>query len=302
LKETAMSLKGEYLMSSLSIERCAELKQKEFVNDYLLQNKPVIVTEATSNWTLGWNLQDWASRFGEEPVQIYDDLFNLMDVDTLSSFIEKYTGNDRVYDSTIPQPYIRWYTKMKDVDFVWADEVFNKIAGLWSRPEFFPDADYLLPFSSNGSLDPTKDLFPGKGLFISGKGACTRLHCDPWVSDALLCQLYGTKKVQLFSPSASASQKLELIAQDRPVQSNPQSETGAGILPTFEDTLNPKEILLIPHGWYHSVYSLTDSVSLTWNFVHRTTGKAYLDYLMSPESEKSHDVLKFFLNPRSGIN
>jgi hypothetical protein len=287
------------MITSALIERRPTLTQKEFIDEYLLPNKPVIVTEATADWTLWWNLQEWNSHFGHEPVQIYNNLFDLIDVDTLSSFIDKHTGDNREDNSLDAKPYVRWYTTMKDVDFVWADETFREIASFWHRPEFLPEDGYLLPFSGNSSLDPTLDLFPGKGLFISGKGACTSLHCDPWASDALLCQLHGTKIVELFSPCKAAALRLDLVVADGSAQQS--VEQNAAYEPSNRDTLNPKEILFIPHGWYHSVFSETDSVSLTWNFVHQTTGRSYLGYLMSSESEKARDVLKFFLNPRSGI-
>jgi hypothetical protein len=279
----------------MHVERRPELTQKQFIDEYLSVNKPVIVTDAMKSWDLSWNLDEWNSRFGEEAVQIYDDLFQLINVATLSSFISQSTGGKWTPESSRIQPYIRWYTKMKDIDFVWADDVFEKIADKWSRPEFLPESDYLLPCSGTRRLDPTKDLFPGKGLFISGAGARTRLHRDPWASDAVLCQLYGKKEVKLYSPAVSVS----LVSSGKTVDvDKPDEELFPKFRetsPTAEDVLNPAEILFIPRGWYHHVYSLTDSVSLTWNFVHLTTGRAYLEYLMSPESREAHDVLRFFL-------
>ena len=51
-----------------------------------------------------------------------------------------------------------------------------------------------------GYCGPVEELFPAKAIFISGRGARTRLHRDPWASDAVLCQLYGSKQIVMFSP------------------------------------------------------------------------------------------------------
>jgi hypothetical protein len=290
------------VVASMNIERRPDLTQQEFINGYLRSNVPLIVTAATKDWNMSWDLEHWAERFGEEPVQIYDDLFTLMDVDSLSSYLDRFTGEDAEQTLNGPQPYVRWYSKMKDVDFVWADSVFERISRHWHRPRFLPESNYLLPYSPERPLDPTKDLFPGRGLFISGKGARTRLHCDPWASDAVLCQLFGSKKIVMFSPgSVSEKQGHEVTSggSDSSVEADKDRMQRS---PDFEDILKPNEILYIPHGWYHAVESLTDSVSLTWNFVHQTTGVHYLRYLMSPESGNSRDVLGFFLNPIPGIH
>ena len=295
VQETLME--RDPVRTAVPIERRSTLTQDDFVENYLAANKPLIVTEATTEWQLWWNLEEWNTRFGQEPVQIYNDGFDLMDVDTLSSFIETNTGKAGERESTDVKPYVRWYTTMKEVDFVWADETFKEFAPFWQKPAFLPDRNFLLPFSADRALDPTSDLFPGKGLFISGKGACTSLHRDPWASDAILCQLYGDKTVKLYAPGEPPLPGPE---QGGSLNGKDAGNEAAGT-PTHQDTLRTKEILFIPNGWYHSVHSDTDSVSLTWNFVHQTTGKTYFRYLLSPEAQKARDVLTFFLDPHSGI-
>lgn len=48
---------------------------------------------------------------------------------------------------------------------------------------------------------------------------------------------------------------------------------------TVRDTLEPGEILLVPAGWYHHFKSVSDSISLTWNFVHLSRLGDFLSYL-----------------------
>ena len=51
--------------------------------------------------------------------------------------------------------------------------------------------------------------------------------------------------------------------------------------PTVKDTLEPGEIVLVPAGWFHHFNSVTDSISLTWNFVHSYRLRKFISYLVS---------------------
>ena len=65
------------------------------------------------------------------------------------------------------------------------------------------------------------------------------------------------------------------------------------------DTLEPGEILLVPAGWYHHFKSVTDSVSLTWNFVHDCRLEEFLSYLgLGPtENEIKQLAYAYFDSP-----
>ena len=58
-----------------------------------------------------WTFTYINDYFGHEEVQLYDDLFNLIDIITLSEYIEKYCNKPT---SSEIIPYIRWYTRMKN--------------------------------------------------------------------------------------------------------------------------------------------------------------------------------------------
>ena len=128
----------------MKIKRISKTNIKEFEKSYLSINKPVIVTDAMGNWRAFkvWSFPYFDKNFGNDMVQAYDDLFNLIDVITLKEYIGKYIGQD-IPDEGIP--YIRWYTRLKTDDFIWADEFFEKIKTNWSLPYFIPNNNYLLP-------------------------------------------------------------------------------------------------------------------------------------------------------------
>lgn len=282
------------------VVRVKDLGVADFVSEYLEQNRPIIITGVMSAWpALGaWNPTYFAKEFGTEPVQIYGDLFKLTAIDSLSNYFDKYFGRDidaidKRTSSTVP--YVRWYCHLSSDERVpWADEVFSRLAKDWARPSFFPPNSLLLPICAPADrIDPSRDWFPAKGLFISARGGRTRLHADPWCSDAILCQIYGRKDFVMYHPSqsphlVSGSRTVDVEApnlQDFP--SFPRAEA------TMRDTLEPGECLLVPAGWYHHFNSATDSISLTWNFVHLSRLRQFRAYLSAGPQENEIKQLAY---------
>src|SRR5947199_10129526 len=114
-------------------------------------------------------------------------------------------------------------------------------------PRFFPDNSFVLPYCApNGRIDPSRDWFPTRGLFISGRGGRTRLHADPWCSDALLCQIYGRKEFVMFDPG----QAVYLTDGNRCVDvENPDLEAFPQFplaKPAVKGVLEPGEMVLVP--------------------------------------------------------
>lgn len=252
------------------------------MEDHLQPGKPLVVSGAMDNWPAKklWTPDYFLSHFGKEPVQVYDDLFNLQDIYPLEQYVIEYFNQTEKYLEKIP--YIRWYTQFHQKSFPWADTVFEQLQAAWSRPSFLPETHYLLPFVIPPDIfEPNKQPCPAKGLFISAAGAKTRAHTDPWESDGILCQFYGTKLVKLFAQPPS-----------RTLNGFRESYTPNQYDEAF--ILYPGDILYIPAGCKHEVLTLTDSISLTWNFVHITHGQRFLAYCQSPHSDEDNNVLRFF--------
>jgi hypothetical protein len=271
-----------------TIDRKNNLSEDEFIEEYLKKNQPVIITDGMDNWAQidKWSPNYLVEHYGDELVQIYDDLFNLTDIGTLKDYIRKYFDRDN--SSLVSKdivPYIRWYSTFKKLDFTWSDNFFDKIQYDWSTPYFIPRNNYILP-PKHKDANPTTELFPARGIFISANGACTKTHIDPWSSDAILCQMYGLKKITLYAP----------------VQNNQNLNNRTNIIDVsvmtckYADFLNAREILFIPHSWPHHVETIENSISITWNFVHISTAKDFLRYLINSPSTDDLDVIKFFLN------
>lgn len=254
----------------MRVERRPGLSCSEFVASYLMSSRPVVVDDAISRWPSAelTTAEFFPARFGNELVQVYDDLFELQDVCALQEYLDRYWWSK---PEGGPVPYVRWYAKFKNQDFIWADAAFAVLAPHWHNPYFLPRTGYILPRAVPGKVtDPVRDAFPGKGIFISAAGGRTRLHRDPWCSDAVLCQLSGHKRVLMYGPQRPAEAEID-------------------------DILEAGEVLFIPCGWYHQVEVLTNSVSLTWNFVHAANIRRFQRYLGERHSADEEAVLAFFL-------
>jgi hypothetical protein len=279
--------------------RVKNLTVDTFVSEYLQKNRPVIVTDAMRHWAAlrEWTPGQLANRFGDEQVQVYGDLFRLIGITSLSEYLAKYFGRSVTSGDARGSfvPYVRWYSHLVDDDRVpWADEVFKQIKDDWGRPSFFPSNSFVLPHcDASDTIDPSRDWFPARGLFISAKGARTRLHADPWASDALLCQVYGQKDFVMYDPSQApyltkGGKSVDVEAPD--LQMFPDFPQAREIL---RDTLQPGEILLVPAGWYHHFKSTSDSISLTWNFVHECRLPEFMSYLAAGPQENELKQLAY---------
>jgi len=287
----------------MTIDRVKGLSSHAFITYYLQPNQPVIVTDATAEWAAlrHWSPDYLCEKFGNEKVQIYDDLFFLTKIRTLSDYVARYVSapTKAAVGSTVP--YVRWYSRQNArSQLPWSDNVLDRLASDWNHPTFMPQTELLLPFdSANAPQSPVRDKFPARAIFLSAIGARTRLHADPWASDALLCQVHGEKRFLLFEPhqTGTLTRDVKLIDIRYDVGSDAWKDLPEA--PFVDDCLRPGEIILIPAGWAHTFHSRTTSISLTWNFVHHANLPRFAAYLRSGVNESEAQSLAYFLDPSS---
>jgi hypothetical protein len=280
----------------MHIERVERLDPQVFLARYMLPNRPVIVVDAMATWAAParWTPQYLSQTLGDLEVQVYDSLFGLVNVSTLAEYLEANFDRPAAHPSS---EYVRWYSRLKDVDFCWADEAFAALQPDWQTPYFLPEDGYVIP-GAGSRVSAQSSLFPYRGLFISGRGACTRLHRDPWTTAAVLCQFHGEKELVMYEPSQAAHlmKGREFADIRRP---DPRAFPCMHLTrPSYEDVLRPGEVLFIPSQWLHHVNSLTDSISVTWNFVHASGQQRLLDHLHQDPADPELDVLRFFMGTR----
>ena len=279
----------------MKIQRVHDISEDQFVSEYLIPKRPVIVTDAMKNWDIErFHPKNLNREFGQYEVQVYNNLFDLQTVDTLETYLHKNFETEKEENAIIE--YARWFTKFKDIDFFWSDNVFEALKDYWQHPYFLPKTGMILPFNRNNEeIQVNETSFPYKGLFLSGKGGKTRLHKDPLNTNALLCQLYGNKELLLYSPDQEdyLTSSGEFVDIENPdLNKFPNYEKAAL---TYRDVLSPGEIVLFPAGWFHDVTSVTDSVSITWNFVHANEVNEFCNYLESNATDDQMEIVHFFV-------
>jgi hypothetical protein len=307
LEQKGYGSMAEATAQSTRLPRVTNLTPEKFISDYIVRNQPVVIANAMDSWPAltRWTPYHLAKRFGEERVQVYGDLFRLINLMPLSQYFERYFGRAitkrEQTEAGKALPYVRWYCHLtQDERVPWADEVFERISDDWVCPDFFPRHSFALPYCGPGELiDPSRDWFPARGLFISAQGARTRLHADPWCSDALLCQVYGRKDFVMFDPSQTAylrNAEHVVDIEEPDAKRHPDFWRAS---PYVQDTLEMGEIVFVPAGWHHHFKSVTDSISLTWNFAHQTRLQEFTAYLHEglPDTEQSQLSYFFFRAP-----
>lgn len=270
---------------------------EQFVHDYIATNQPVVVRGLDYD-AARWTPDALAATLGDLTALVYGALFDLDDLQPVEDYLEDWFGIDDEPATDDEVPYIRWYNKLRDVDFAWGEEAFALMAPTWRAPVCMPIGDLLVPVSGHTTrLDPVRDPFPYRGVLIAARGARTRLHRDPFCSDAVVCQFHGVKEAALYHPS----RHVELTEQ-------PGSSSFGGFLdvragdhdvlsvdPDYQGFVNPGEMIYIPNGWLHDVIVTEDSASVTWNFVHRLGSASFQRYLVdSPEADSEFEILQYF--------
>jgi hypothetical protein len=248
------------------IDRRHDLSPWTFVREYLRPNRPVIVTDALAAWPAAtrWSLAHFRERFGALTVALQGHWVKEERRSTFAAFIDSFDEYERADASAHDVvPYLR-STIYEGDDFTGA--AFRALAADWARPAFLPAHGYVRPLAL-WSADPTRRRYPHFGIYLSPRGAVTRLHVDGGETDAVLCQLRGRKRAFLIAP------------HERPLLPDEDSRRPAhpatpGFAPDFggahpiDVTLEEGETLFIPRSWAHEVYTLSASISLTYNFLH----------------------------------
>jgi hypothetical protein len=257
------------------VDRRSDLTEREFVRDYLSRNRPVVVTDALERWPARrmWTPAYFKQRFGHIPVTLQGEFFYTVGQTTLGEFLDELPVFERNPLDGRVVPYLR-YSDGAQGSFT--EAALAELKDDWSRPYFLPSGPYIYPPVLSGS-DPTRKRYPDFGIYISPRGASTVLHVDNARTNAVLCQLHGRKRAFLFSPDQESL--LPNPAHRKPENLERHPMPSFGRAEPLETTLEPGDAMFIPRAWFHEVYTLSASISLTYNFVHLSDARPWLAWL-----------------------
>ena len=241
---------GPTLVEGIERRNWSDLTFKRYVREYVIPQKPVIITGALEHWSARtkWTLDFFKESYGHLPLVIDGRKLTMAD---LISEVEASTPER-------PAPYLRNHL------------VSSLPAELQSDIRPMPDCtrpNWLEhPFISfRASLTYVE-------LYIGGRGAkFPVLHYDGLHTHAYLMQLQGIKEYIVYPPD----QTPYMYPGKNGLESNSavdDAEKGDhNRFPLFAKAhgrrfqLYPEETLVVPAGWWHTARILSPSITISIN-------------------------------------
>lgn len=232
-----------------------------FIKYYYSRNLPVVLTGGVDHWKAikYWSPEYFQEKIGEQIIEVQCDR-------SKSTEFERKAG--------------QYKTKMSMKEFV------NKVNSVESSNDFYMTAN-----NTKSSFEGVAKLYEDIGEFAKGyvqvdrintqsflwfgpKGTFTPLHHD--LTNNMLIQIYGRKKISLISPL-----QVPYLYNDKGVFSdvfNPDDPAERAKFKLLQHTtklecvLEPGDAIFIPIGWWHYVESLDTSISITFNNFNADNG------------------------------
>lgn len=213
--------------------------RSEFVARFVRTNRPAVITGDTSHARAvsEWSPAHLAERCGDEPIPVmqFPERLYRPDIGTGRSIVMMTMGE---YFERVSQPPPHLYLGNIPLD------QFPRLTAEVTPPPYFGRAPSI------------------KLLFISRGGSITPLHFD--AGENLLVQVSGRKRFVLFPPGTRNLYPFPFFSKQAHMSQVVLEEPDPARFPRYdpeqrwETTLEPGEIIYIPHCWWHQVHPVTD--------------------------------------------
>lgn len=232
-------------METSTIEVVNSISDEAFRKHYLLRQKPLLIKGLTQKAPAGkkWTLDYISKVCGDVTVDLYDNS-NKNEASAFTKPDLQMKFGDYITNISKDQPgTLRMF-------------LFNMFK---KKPEL--RADFPCPSLMQGVLGRMGFMFFG------AKGVNVRIHQDMDMSNVLLTQFYGRKKVVLIAPEYSdLLYKLplnthSLVNLDQP---DYKKYPGLAYLKSYECVLEPGDSLFMPSGYWHYITYLDGGFSVSY--------------------------------------
>eukprot|EP00013_Stygamoeba_regulata_P012155 CAMPEP_0177676296 /NCGR_PEP_ID=MMETSP0447-20121125/27709_1 /TAXON_ID=0 /ORGANISM="Stygamoeba regulata, Strain BSH-02190019" /LENGTH=500 /DNA_ID=CAMNT_0019184841 /DNA_START=262 /DNA_END=1761 /DNA_ORIENTATION=+ len=251
------NLKGWDLLDKEGVPRvhAAQLSVDEFNKNFEQKHLPVVICGGTKTWAWNnWDFEAFKSQYG-------DKLFKM------SQYHVRTRKRVRMKFSN----YMKYMEEQRDHDPLYLfDKGFVKrhpeMRSMYEVPPYFQDD--LLNY-----LDD--DIRPvHRWILIGPRRSGSKFHVDPIGSSAWNALVYGKKRWALYPPGV-APLGTKPVWRDEEFESDVESlQWYLEVYPHLKDEDKPLEfiqhpgdIVFVPGGWWHAVLNITDTVSVTQNFI-----------------------------------
>ena len=239
------------------IEKVEAPSREDFMQNYLNRNRPVILTGVISRWRAlsEWTLGYLKSVAGDSTITVH---FN-----ENGSFFDWYLHPERRVDRKIKfgERVELLVNEPSGRQYYMTEHELRRV-----HPDLLADVDFSKYL---GDVEPCWEP-----LLFLGRDTCMPLHYHGY-TDAFLCQLFGKKKVTLYSPDQHSllyarpwhkSTPLFSRIDGRQIQAD---QADYERFPKFKKArplqfmLEPGEMLFIPVHWWHVTSVPGYQVSIT---------------------------------------
>jgi histone arginine demethylase JMJD6 len=234
------------------VERRSGLSYKEFIRDHVRGKRPVIITDAATNWPAlsKWTPDFFKERFGSIDVNVEGDK------QPLGTFM------DEVKASRFDRPGRYAYSMSIPRQFPSLLEDINPHPAYW-YPNWL-DSRFVMPLVSDHKLLH----ITGLEINMGGAGSAFPLiHYDELQTETFIVQIHGRKEWVLYPQDQSP-----YMYPKSPVSPYSQLTVKDGIdlerFPEFRHArpvrffIEPGEMFYNPPGWWHTTRALTPSIAL----------------------------------------
>jgi hypothetical protein len=274
-------------LRKIPVERVDTVTPDSFDQRYLAgPGKPVVLTQAITSWKAlsRWSFDFFKMRYGADNVAprifsssgylkpmllgSYLDYLDAPEKLPSGLWLDAATWHPRPAPAALPTPlYLAWNVFGKHPELLEDIEL---------SPKFVDDWLPLLPQALRSAMDNATRYFSA-GLMIGARDSRTRLHYDFLHTHAYLAQIVGTKSCMLFSPEdGPALYDGEVNADEPDFEKFPLFRRATA----YTCTLEPGELLFIPHRWWHHVVCADKSITVNYNFFNRVNFGAYMKDLL----------------------
>lgn len=281
-----------------NIDRRSGLSIEQFIAEYEIPNKPVVLTDVVPNWPCykKWSKDGMIKEYGDMDVNINQGIsMKLKDYFTYSG---QAVEENPMY--------------LFDSEF---GEKRPAMLEDYSIPKYFTE-DYFAYLE-----EPERPSF--RWILVGPTRSGATFHKDPNHTSAWNGLLWGLKKWLLYPPNVvppgtfpsedewEVTTPISIVEwfynfyqeTDKPgkkkAKTSEQHQDGQpDAQRPIECLLRPGDMIFIPNGWWHTVLNLEESVAVTQNYVGRHNVKNVLEFLRRKENQTLFNELMAKLRER----
>ncbi|PTX44728.1 Cupin-like domain-containing protein [Christiangramia gaetbulicola] len=228
-----------------NIPRRKDLSKEEFLQEYFIPKKPVVIEDLTKNWPAykKWSFEYFREKAGEVVVPLYDG--------------KPAKGRQNSHGVAKKIPFKEYIDILEQGPTDLRMFFFNLLKNCPELLEDFEYPDLGVKFFKKLPV-----------LFVGGEGSKVVMHYDMDLANNFHFNFVGEKKVILYPPDQTgliykvpySIVSMEIIDMDDPdLEKYPALAQAKG----FETRLKHGDALYIPSHWWHFIKYETASLSMT---------------------------------------